>query len=261
MASLLWLGTGFVIGSIALAGWSVAALAEPSGAVVAVVQSSNADGATGKRILLVDGPVYSGDKIITGPFGEAQIKFHDNTRLVVGPNSMMVIDAFVFSDRTTAQKFSLNAVRGAFRFITGASPKKAYSIRTPSATIGVRGTEFDFNVDRYTGATQLLMFGGETRFCPTSLDPLTHKKRPCIEAKDQCGLSIIEVDEPVRKLKRSQERNILINRFFRYAWNQRRLLADFRLDVSSCGNINVNTFQNNPGSPPPIEPLPDPDFG
>lgn len=114
------------------------AIAEPSGTVIAVVQQSEAVGETGKRVLMAEAPVFSGDQILTGPIGEAQVKFRDNTKLVVGPNSKMVIDAFVF-EGDTARKISINAVRGAFRFISGRSPKDAYSITTPTATIGVRG--------------------------------------------------------------------------------------------------------------------------
>ncbi len=113
--------------------------AEPSGVVIAVVQSSEADGTTGHRVLIAEAPVYSGDHIITGATGEAQVKFRDDTKLVVGPNSMMTIDAFVFTDQDTARQISINAVRGAFRFIAGKSPKDVYSITTPTATIGVRG--------------------------------------------------------------------------------------------------------------------------
>jgi len=113
--------------------------AQPSGVVLAVVQSSEADGATGRRLLIEEGPVYSGDHIITGAIGQAQVEFRDGTKLVVGPNSMMVIDAFVFADQDTARQISINAVRGAFRFIAGKSPKDVYSITTPTATIGVRG--------------------------------------------------------------------------------------------------------------------------
>jgi hypothetical protein len=115
-----------------------AVVAQPSGIVIAVVQQSEADGQTGRRTLAQEAPVFSGDRIITGPSGEAQVRFRDDTKLVVGPNSMMVIDAFVFSG-DTAREISINAVRGAFRFITGNSPKDVYSITTPTATIGVRG--------------------------------------------------------------------------------------------------------------------------
>jgi len=124
------------MGCLALA---ASAGAQPSGIVIAVVQSSEADGDTGRRVLLAEAPVYSGDHIVTGPIGEAQVKFRDNTKLVIGPNSMMIIDAFVFENDDTARKISINAVRGAFRFITGKSPKDVYSVTTPTATIGVRG--------------------------------------------------------------------------------------------------------------------------
>jgi hypothetical protein len=115
-----------------------ATVAKPSGIVIAVVQTSEADGETGRRVLVAEAPVYSGDKIITGPVGQAQVKFRDETRLVVGPNSQMTIDAFVF-EGDTARQISINAVRGAFRFITGKSSNDAYKIVTPTSTIGVRG--------------------------------------------------------------------------------------------------------------------------
>ncbi len=118
---------------------AAAVSAEPSGIVIAVVQQSEADGETGRRVLMEEAAVFSGDRIITGPVGEAQVRFRDDTKLVVGPNSTMIIDAFVFDDDDTARDISINVVRGAFRFITGNSPKDAYSITTPTATIGVRG--------------------------------------------------------------------------------------------------------------------------
>lgn len=118
---------------------STGTLARADGIVLAVVQQSEVDSATGRRTLLVEAPVYSGDRIITGPTGEAQIRFRDDTRLVVGPNSTMIIDAFVFADDDTARQISINAVKGAFRFIAGNSPKDAYTITTPTSTIGVRG--------------------------------------------------------------------------------------------------------------------------
>jgi hypothetical protein len=52
---------------------------------------------------------------------------------------MMIIDAFVFNNDNTARQVSINAVRGAFRFIIGKSSKDAYSITTPTATLAVRG--------------------------------------------------------------------------------------------------------------------------
>lgn len=129
--------TLMVVGLLAV--FSPASAAGPSGVVLAVVQHSEADGTTGKRVLKPEQPVYAGDRIVTGPIGQAQIRFRDDTKLVVGPNSTMIIDAFVFNDDDTAREISINAVRGAFRFIAGKSKKDAYKVVTPTSTIGVRG--------------------------------------------------------------------------------------------------------------------------
>ncbi len=119
--------------------WAPAVQAAPDGIVIAVVQQATIDAKTGKKILMPANPVYSGDRIVTDRIGNAQIKFRDDTKLVVGPNSTLVIDAFVFNKDDTARQVSINALRGAFRFISGKSPKDVYKITTPTATIGIRG--------------------------------------------------------------------------------------------------------------------------
>ncbi len=116
-----------------------AAYADPDGVVIAVIQQAHVDAKTGKKILAKANPIFTGDRIITDQIGEAQIKFRDDTKLVVGPNSTLVIDAFVFNRDDTARQVSISALRGAFRFISGKSPKDVYKITTPTATIGIRG--------------------------------------------------------------------------------------------------------------------------
>ena len=115
------------------------AYAQPDGIVVAVVQQAHIDAKTGKTVLMPANPIYSGDRITTDQIGNAQIKFRDDTKLVVGPNSALVIDAFVFNKDDTARQVSISALKGAFRFISGKSPKDVYRITTPTATIGIRG--------------------------------------------------------------------------------------------------------------------------
>ena len=115
------------------------AQAQPDGIVVAVVQQAHIDAKTGKTVLMPANPVYSGDRITTDAIGNAQIKFRDDTKLVVGPNSALVIDAFIFNKDDTARQVSISALKGAFRFISGKSPKDVYRITTPTATIGIRG--------------------------------------------------------------------------------------------------------------------------
>lgn len=118
--------------------------AEPAGKAISVDPNVDAvSPGSGRRLLKLQGAVFKGDEIVASPSGLAQIRFVDNTKLVVGPNSRLRIDSFVFNPDDTAQKVTLNLTKGAFRFITGKSPKKAYTLNTPTGTLGIRGTVFD----------------------------------------------------------------------------------------------------------------------
>jgi hypothetical protein len=238
-----------------LAGWAQAA-PQPSGLVIAVIQSSHADGQNGRRLLEREAPVFSGDRIVTGPVGETQVRFRDQTKLVVGPNSAMIIDAFVFNNDDTARQISINAVRGAFRFITGTSRKDAYSITTPTATIGVRGTEFDINIDP-VGATSVAVFKGITRICD-------RRNRNCVEQQAGCSLAVVEQGQPPRPVVDRFERRRQLQRDFRYVRSQQSLLSDFRVDVAACLQAALEVPGAGPEAPtrlitpplPPAEPPP-----
>ena len=116
-----------------------AAALDASGHAVRVNPAVNARGPGGERLMVLEGAVFMGDQIVANPHGMAQIRFIDNTRLVIGPNSLLTIDAFVFDPDLTARNVTMTSIKGTFRFISGKSPKGAYTLRTPTATIGVRG--------------------------------------------------------------------------------------------------------------------------
>jgi hypothetical protein len=119
---------------------------EPSGSAVTVSATAEASGPAGTRVLNAPGDVFQGDLIVTDPNGEAQIQFVDDTRFVVGPNSRVLIDQFVFNPDGTAQDVAFNTLKGTFRFISGRSPHEVYAINTPTMTIGVRGTTINISV-------------------------------------------------------------------------------------------------------------------
>jgi hypothetical protein len=175
--------------------------ANPSGTAIAVVQSSEVAGDTGRRLLAVQGSVYSGDRIITGRAGEAQLQFRDGTKLVVGENSSIVLDAFVISADNTARQVSIDVVKGAMRFITGSGPKDAYAISTPTATISVRGTAFDLEVEP-AGTTRVAVFSGATQTC----DRLPPPRRTCIVQTANCDVSITSPGREPRPLTSRDER-------------------------------------------------------
>ena len=232
--------------AVALGAGTDARAADPSGTAIAVVQSTWASGDAGKRVLVATGPVYMGDVIRTSARGEAQIRFADDTRLVVGPNSSMTVDAFVFDNSGKARQVTLNAVRGAFRFITGSSRKSAYSIKTPTATIGVRGTEFDFAVDR-RGQLNFALYAGAARIC---------SRGRCTVLSGACSVAVIPRSGALRRLPAGNARTRLLSSF-PYVASQARLNRAFRVDTSSCGIRKANVLPGAGSAPaflrPPID--------
>ena len=132
---------------------------EPSARAVGVVPDAAATGEAGYRVLALQQAVYMGDRVQTGPSGEAQLLFHDETRLVVGPSASLLIDSYVVRDKNRVRDFALTALRGSYRFFTGSSPKSAYAIRTPTVTMGIRGTRFDFTIGPDGGTDFVLLHG------------------------------------------------------------------------------------------------------
>ena len=150
------------VGAMALAP-AASSAAEGIGEALAVVDQASAQGEVGERELAVGAEVFLGDKVITDGIGTAQLLFEDGTRMVVGPNSELVLDQFVFRSGAAENQFAIRALTGAFRFITGNQPKDAYIIQTPSATMGVRGTKFDIAV--MPDETQVLLYTGSAAVC------------------------------------------------------------------------------------------------
>lgn len=243
-----------VVSMTVVPGPGATAALEPSGVAVAVIQSSAVEGADGRQVLQTDAPLYSGDRITTGDIGETQVRFRDDTKLVVGPNSSIVIDAFVFNDDSTARQVSINAVRGAFRFFSGVSRKDAYAIITPTATIGVRGTVFDLTVDPRDSTTYVAQLEGRTIICPRreneKVDP--KRRRGCVITTAGCSIFVAGRNRGPKEIKSKADRNLAIRRNFRYVRDQRSLLAAFRADVSSCGPTGLPPFLIFP--PPQISP-------
>lgn len=140
--------------------------AENIGEALAVIDQASAQGEVGDRTLEAGAPVYRGDKVVTDDVGTAQLLFEDGTKMVVGPNSALVLDQFVFRSGAAENQFAIRALTGAFRFITGDSPKDAYLIQTPAATMGVRGTKFDISVT--PDDTSVLLYTGGAAVCGTN---------------------------------------------------------------------------------------------
>ena len=82
--------------------------------------------------------------------GRMQIDFVDDTRLDVIDNSRVVIDEFVYDPSTGTGSLNIRASLGAVRYASGQIAKNSRQnvrLRTPTATIAARGTDFNMLVN------------------------------------------------------------------------------------------------------------------
>lgn len=87
-----------------------------------------------------------GDRLTTSEGASAIIKLDDGTRMTVRPNSEMVVQQYRFKENAPDNSMLMQLVRGGFRAVTGLISKNApdaAKVRTATATIGIRGTDFD----------------------------------------------------------------------------------------------------------------------
>lgn len=86
-----------------------------------------------------------GNDVVTGNASMAQLLMLDKTSITVGANAQLRINRFVYDPSRNASSITAEVVKGAFRFLSGRSlhahPGQT-AVRTPAASIGIRGTMF-----------------------------------------------------------------------------------------------------------------------
>lgn len=92
--------------------------------------------------------------------GRMQIDFLDDTRVDITEHSRLLIDEFVYDPSNDVGSLSIKATLGTVRYASGQIARRYQQnvkIRTPSATIGVRGTDFIMVVDELGGSMITLL--------------------------------------------------------------------------------------------------------
>lgn len=109
---------------------------------VATSIKPNAEGGVGANLrgLSAGSELRARETVRTGNLGQADLVFIDDTNLTVGPTSEVLLDEFVYDPTGSSGRVVMQATRGAFRFVTGKQDHRAYQLKTPYGTLGVRGT-------------------------------------------------------------------------------------------------------------------------
>ena len=135
-----------------IAALGVTMAADGAKAEQAIGSATSAQNQVTREISGATAPLAAGDSVFrnevvrTGADSLAKLVFLDSTNLAVGPTSRVVLDRFVYEGDPGAEKVAVGLAKGLFRFTTGTLDKKAYTINTPTAAIGVRGTILDIDV-------------------------------------------------------------------------------------------------------------------
>jgi hypothetical protein len=186
------------------------------------VQASTTVSASG-RVLEESSPVFFNDIVRTNATGIGAFIFDDGGRLAVGPSASVTIDKAIYKCGKSVQQASIQASKGAFRFISGAFSVK--KINTPYGTIGIRGTAFDFTIanDRI----YILLFRGAVDFCTGG---------NCKTLTSSCDYVVAGnggLSDP-KPLNAGVDQGLNVGEIFPLLANQGWLNSDFRRGTREC---------------------------
>jgi len=109
-----------------------------------VLTTTHADGTT--SVLAVKSTILQGDTLITQANTYTRVKFLDNAEIVLRPGSQLVVKSYLYdADKPAQDNVAISLLKGGLRAVTGLVGQRnhdAVSFDTPTATIGIRGTNF-----------------------------------------------------------------------------------------------------------------------
>jgi hypothetical protein len=94
--------------------------------------------------------LQSADVVRTGADSAVGITMDDDSLLSAGPGSVLSLDRYTFEPTTGQGRFDASLNKGTLAVISGRIAKgspDAMTVRTPTAILGVRGTEFVVSVE------------------------------------------------------------------------------------------------------------------
>lgn len=122
-------------------------------------------GANGEEVLQRGDILYQGDEIEVVGAGRLLARMNDGTTFRLGEDARAVLTEFEYDESAQVGNFAANVIRGGFSYESGAISKFANggdhsTISTPTAVIGIRGSELDGTVSATSGETIVIHKSG-----------------------------------------------------------------------------------------------------
>jgi len=162
---LLWIMIGS--GSLVTAQMDLSALSKTTKEPQQVVDVGSVNEVTGFAQIERDESFAATKDFVVQSYDKAQteagrmgIKFVDDTTIKITEHSQVTIDEFVFDPDPSKSKLAVNFLKGTARFTTGLTgkvPKENMVLRTNSATVGIRGTDFSVTVNPDTSESLFIL--------------------------------------------------------------------------------------------------------
>lgn len=117
---------------------------------------------------------------------KAELTFEDKTTVKLTEHSKMIIDDFVYDPKKGSGKLAINMALGTARYASGQIAKnnpQQVAIKTPTASIAVRGTDFSMTVDELGRSLVMLLPSCDSKGCVTG----------AIEVRNFGGVVILDV--------------------------------------------------------------------
>lgn len=181
--------------------------------------------------------IYVNERIRSNASGLGHFKFNDGTKMVVGPNSNLVLNNAIYNPGGSSfKKFVVQSTAGAARFISGSSRSTSYEIQTPVGTLGIRGTAFD--IHHFKGRTHVILVSGRVEVCSRTGKCQTLKRKCDFVTINRAG----NVSKPVQPKDSGFERRD-VALFFPLISDQRNIRRGYRLRARTCGLSGGRSFK------------------
>lgn len=165
----------FTISLSALLALGAPAIAdERIGAATLIEKDVNGVSSGRKTRLNIGDDVYFDELLTTGVASRGNFAFKDRANLQMGPSSAVKLDNFVYAK---APAVAFTTARGVFRFASAPAGHKGYEVRTPRASIGVRGTAF--GVRAAPARTDAVLYEGSIEVCLPAGGACRVLDKPC----------------------------------------------------------------------------------
>lgn len=163
--------SGWLVLAALLAAGGAARAQESAAEVIDLRGTASAVAETGARRNLDEGDaLFQGDRVETGADSALSMRFTDGSTFQLGESAAMSVDAYSYKENADSDSFTTSLFKGAFRFVSGLIARarsRAMGVRTPVATIGIRGTSVAGETDA-TSARIVLLEPEEPR--PTAIE-------------------------------------------------------------------------------------------